>query len=84
MSHPEVDWKFKALLDREGITVYALAKKLAASADESLSIRTLYRWSHTVPSNPSLEGMVWVLWGLEELTGKTFQISDLLEYRRTG
>ena len=82
MSRPEVDWKFKTLLDREGVTVYALAKKLAASMDEPLSIRTLYRWANTVPNNPSLEGIVWVLWGLEELTGKTFQVSDVLEYHR--
>ena len=83
MSRPKVDWKFRALLEREGVTVYALAKKLAQSMDEPLSIRTLYRWSNTVPSNPSLEGVVWVLWGLEELTGKTYEIGDVLEYRRS-
>ena len=29
----EVDWKLKALFDREGVTVYALAKKLAETVD---------------------------------------------------
>ena len=30
----EVDVKLKALLEREGVTVYALAKKLEASMEE--------------------------------------------------
>lgn len=84
MSRPMVKWKFRALLDQEGVTVYALAKKLAGEMDEPLSIRTLYRWSNSTPSNPSLEGIVWVLWGLEEITGKSYQISDVLEYHRIG
>ena len=82
MSRPELAWKFKSLLDREDVTVYALAKKLAEEMDVPLSLRTLYRWSNTVPNNPNLDGIAWVLWGLEELTGKAFQISDVLEYRR--
>ena len=77
----KVDWKLKALLDREGVTVYALAKKLGESTDEPLHITTLYRWANQVPSNPGLEGIGWVLWGLSEITGKTYEISDVLEYR---
>ena len=79
----KIDWKLKTLLDREGVTVYALAKKLAESTDEPLHITTLYRWANEVPSNPSLKRIGWVLWGLEELTGKTFQIGDVIEYRRS-
>ena len=80
----EVDLKLKALLEREGITVYALAKKLEASMEEPLNIRTLYRWTSATPGSPNLEGIGWALWALEELTGKSYQLSDVLEYRRKG
>ncbi len=77
----EVNWKLKALLDREGVTVYALAKKLAETMEEPLHANTLYRWANQVPSNPGLEGIGWVLWGLGEITGKTYSVSDVLEYK---
>ena len=78
----EIKWKFKALLDQEGVTVYALTKKLAERMDQPLHSRTLYRWTSDAPGSPNFEGIGWVLWALEELTGKTFQISDILEYHR--
>ena len=78
----DVDWKLRALLEREGVTVYALAKKLGESMEQPLNIRTLYRWTNDTPSNPGLEGIAWVLWGLGELTGKTFTVTDVLEFRR--
>lgn len=78
----EVDWKLRALLEREGVTVYALAKKLGESMETPLNIRTLYRWTNGTPSNPGLESIAWVLWALGELTGKTFVVTDVLEYHQ--
>lgn len=79
-----VDWKLRALLERERVTVYALAKKLEDSMEEPLHITTLYRWTSATPGNPNFEGIGWVLWALEEITGKSYQISDVLEYHRIG
>lgn len=47
-----------------------------------LNIRTLYRWTNGTPSNPGLESIAWVLWALGELTGKTFVVTDVLEYHQ--
>ena len=76
----DIDWKLRNLLEREGVTVYALAKKLGENMDKPLNIRTLYRWTNDTPSNPGLEGIAWVLWALGELTGKTFTVTDVLEF----
>ena len=78
-----LEWKLKALLEREGVTVYALAKLLAESSEEPLHITTLYRWANDPPNSPSLEGLGWVLWALGELTGKTYQLSDVVEFHAT-
>ena len=47
-------------------------------------MRTLYRWTSAAPGSPNLEGIGWTLWALEELTGRRYEISDVLEYRPRG
>ena len=75
-----IDWKLRDLLEQEDVTVYALAKKLEESMEEPIHITTLYRWTSATPGTPNFEGIGWVLWGLGQLTGKTYQIGDVLEY----
>jgi len=77
MSEPfQFHWKFRELLEREGVTVYALSQKLG----NKVSRPTLYRWNVEGPNRPDLVALGWTLWGLKQLTGKSFQVSDLLEY----
>ena len=75
-----MDWKLRALLEREGVTVYALAQKLAEASEQPMHMNTLYKWTNYLPSNPSIEAIGWILWGLKELTGKTFTTTDILDY----
>ena len=80
----EVRWKLPELLEREGITVY----KLMLELNKKVSRSTLYRWTQGVPERPDLEAIGWILWALKELTGKRFNVTDLLDYpavkRRTS
>lgn len=79
MTEPFLKWKLDDLLEREHVTVYALNQRLA-EAGRSVSRTTLYRLASEQPERIDLEVAGRVLWGLEQLTGKHYTVSDLLEY----
>lgn len=79
MTEPFLKWKLDDLLEREQVTVYALNQRLA-EAGRSVSRTTLYRLASEQPERIDLEVAGRVLWGLEQLTGKHYDVADLLEY----
>jgi hypothetical protein len=79
MSEPLLRWKLNDLLTQEQVSVYALNQRLA-EAGRSVSRTTLYRLANEQPERIDLEVAGRVLWGLEQLTGKHYSVSDLLEY----
>ncbi len=79
MTEPFLKWKLDDLLEREQVTVYALNQRLAEEG-RSVSRTTLYRLASEQPERIDLEIAGRVLWGLEQLTGKHYAVSDLLEY----
>lgn len=83
MTEPFLKWKLDDLLEREQVTVYALNQRLA-EAGRSVSRTTLYRLASEQPERIDLEVAGRVLWGLEQLTGKHYDVSDLLEYDFEG
>jgi hypothetical protein len=78
MNGPNIKWKLAEVLEREKITVYALNKAMGSS----VSRNTLYRLSNEQPDRIDLTVTARILTGIEELTGKRFDIHDLLEYER--
>lgn len=79
MSEPVLRWKLNDLLDDAHVSVYALNQRLA-EAGRSVSRNTLYRLASEQPERIDLEVAGRVLWGLEQLTGKHYTVTDLLEY----
>jgi hypothetical protein len=73
-----VVWKFKALLEREQITVYRLHQQIAASR---VTKETLYAWSRGTAKQIDLTTADRVLEGLRRLTGKAFSLNDLVEWQ---
>jgi hypothetical protein len=64
------------VLEREGITPYQLSKALA---ERQVSRTTVYRWAKDPPALLDLELMSHVLWALGHITGKPFELRDVLE-----
>ncbi len=79
MREPVLKWKLGNLLAQENATVYALNQRLV-EAGRGVSRTTLYRLANEQPERIDLEVAGRVLWGLEQLTGKHYTVSDLLEY----
>ncbi len=71
-------WKLPELMKREGISAYRLNKELKGHAAPN----TAYRWAREMPRTLDVDVLRWTLDTLERITGKTFSISDLLEYQR--
>ena len=79
MNTPVLRWKLGDLLTGERVSVYALNRQLA-EAGRTVSRTTLYRLTHEQPERIDLEVAGRVLWGLEQITGKHYTVTDLLEY----
>lgn len=79
MSSPVLKWKLNNLLAGERVSIYALNRRLV-EAGRSVSRTTLYRLANEQPERIDLEVAGRVLWGLEQLTGKHYTVTDLLEY----
>lgn len=73
----QLNWKFGQLLEQEGITAYRLHKQLVS---KDVSRATLYRWLKEPPKMLDLELAKNVLEGLEQMTGKHYRLSDLVEF----
>ena len=73
-----IRWRLKETIDSLGITRYALQKESGVAMN---TIRTMYEGD---TKRPDLEVLDSLIATLERMTGKTFEISDLLEYQREG
>lgn len=79
MSEPALRWKLNDLLRGANVSVYALNQRLVR-AGRGVSRNTLYRLASEQPERIDLGVAGRVLWGLEQLTGKHYTVTDLLEY----
>ncbi len=79
MTRPVLRWKLNDILTDEQVSVYALNQRLV-EAGRGVSRTTLYRLASKQPERIDLEVAGRVLWGLEQLTGKHYTVTDLLEY----
>lgn len=79
MSSPVLRWKLNDILIGERVSVYALNQRLV-EAGRGVSRTTLYRLASEQPERIDLAVAGRVLWGLEQLTGKHYTVTDLLEY----
>ena len=73
----EVRWGLRQVLDAEGITPYALKQQLGARVSQP----TVYAYVNDPPSKVDLRVLGGVLVALKEMTGKHFELSDLLVIR---
>jgi hypothetical protein len=74
---PSIRWKFPDLLLQEGISVYRLNQEIGKQVGRT----TLYAWSQEAPKRVDTAVLAWVLWGLQQITGRRFEVGDLIEYR---
>ncbi len=72
-------WKLPDLLKREGVTPYRLHQRLADILGTSRT--TVYRWSNELPDTLDVALLMAIIHVLREETGKSFTVSNLLEYR---
>jgi hypothetical protein len=72
----EVKWKLDQLLKREGVTLYRLHQEIKEWVPRS----SLYRYYGPQPKQVPLELLGFILWGLERIRGRRFQVADVLEY----
>lgn len=76
MNKPHIRWKMADVLEHEGVTVYALHQQLG----NKVSRNTLYRLAKEQPERVPLDITAQVLQGLRLLTGRHYEVADLLEY----
>ncbi|WP_293913162.1 hypothetical protein [Deinococcus sp.] len=74
-------WKLRSLLEREGISAYALAKTIANDAQPN----TVYRLvrSGKEPKRVDLNTLTIIIKGLRNMTGRKYAISDILEFQES-
>jgi DNA-binding Xre family transcriptional regulator len=73
-----VKWKIAELLEKNGKTAYALAKV------SGLSMPTVYAIVNGEKKGVQFDVLASIMRGLEELTGKRVELSDVLEVIRDG
>jgi DNA-binding Xre family transcriptional regulator len=73
-----IRWKFPQYLQAHNVSVYALAQEL----EGKVTITTLYNLKNKPQKRIDLENLEAVIHGLERLTGKRVDITDLLELDR--
>jgi hypothetical protein len=73
----EVKWKLEQLLKREGISLHRLHQEIKEWVPRS----SLYRYYGHQPKQVPLELLGFILWGLERIKGRRFQVADVLKYR---
>ncbi|RTH26585.1 hypothetical protein CSW18_04625 [Thermus scotoductus] len=73
---PRIRLKLREILDQEGVSAYALSRTIA----QKVSPNTVYALTRGTTQRPDLQALAWVVWGLRRLTGKPYEICDLLKY----
>jgi hypothetical protein len=66
-------WKLQEILAKEGITPYRLWKSAGSNP------HTVYRWAYRPPKALDLEVAEAVIKALRNLTGKPYDLCDLIE-----
>jgi len=80
---PRIRWKLPDLLKQERVTANELAVTINEQLGTKLARNAVYRIAKD-PKRPDLETMAVVIAALERITGKRFEIADLMEYDRDG
>ena len=73
-----IRWRLKETIDSLGITRYALQK------ESGVAMNTIRTMNEGDTKRPDLEVLDNLIATHERMTGKPFEISDLLEYQREG
>lgn len=73
---PELRWKISEILKAEGLTAYRLEQIL----EPYLGTATVYRLVKKPRRQINIHTLMWVIWGLRQLTGKEFTTQDVLWY----
>jgi hypothetical protein len=68
-------WKFKELLEREGVTAYRLQTALGGKVGP----QTVYRWARKAPDKLDLGVLRVVLEELSRLIGRSVRLEEVLE-----
>lgn len=75
MNSVAVKFQLKELLETNSLTVYALGKKTG------INTNTLYPIYHDTAKRIDKDTVDGILNGLHELTGRMYEVSDLLNYK---
>lgn len=73
-----MEWTLEQLLKREEVSLYRLHQEIQDWVPKS----SLYRYYGRQPKQVPLELVGLILWGLERISGKQFQVGDVIQYRR--
>jgi hypothetical protein len=69
-------WKLPEVLEREALD----AERLSSVLEGALAQDLLESWLSARPETLDLEALGYLLWGLSQLTGKEFELRDVLDY----
>jgi DNA-binding Xre family transcriptional regulator len=72
---PELRWRLKEFLEEHEISAYSLAK------DSSLSLPSVYRLTNNHSRYIQFDTLETIVATLERKTGKSIQLTDLLEFQ---
>lgn len=81
---PRIQWKLKELLQRERVTPNELSVRIRESIDPSVDRNAIYRLTRSVPQRPDMNLLAAILAGLELITKRAFELTDLMDYDRDG
>lgn len=79
-----VKWKLKELLEREGVTAYALADKMGGATRRPALYAITSPNPEKRPEKVGFEFLDHLMTSLEAMTGKHYEITDVVERVRDG
>ena len=80
---PRIRWKLPEVMKRDRVNANQIAVAIEERLGEKLARNAVYRFANA-PRRPDLETMAVVLAALESITGKRYEVSDLMEFERDG
>lgn len=72
-------WKLRELLEKEDVTAYALAEQMGGANRRPLIYSIVSPKPAKRPENPGFKLLEEILIALESLTGKHFELDDVIE-----
>lgn len=79
MTQMPVQWKLKELLEREGVTAYALAEKMGGATRRPTLYAITSPDTSKRPVKVGFQLLDDILVGLKGVTGRQFSVSDIIE-----